>query len=163
MSKRFKQQDNKFYKKIGTKWRKAKGHQSKMRKKKKGAGDMPNVGYRTAKNLRYTINGKKVIYISDINALKILEKGTIIKLSSSFGKKKLLLIENIAKETGLEIFNKKRIKTANKFSDKLKEKKEVEKKQTKSKEVKKENQEPKIENKEIKNENKEITKKEEKK
>ncbi len=106
MSKKFKNQDFRRFKRIGTKWRFPPGSQSKLRIGNKGAGIKPNVGYRTAKATRYTVNGKTV---TDVYNANLAGAGKVIRIASSVGRKKLLVIESEARKLGIEILNKGRI------------------------------------------------------
>ncbi|MBI4015042.1 MAG: 50S ribosomal protein L32e [Candidatus Aenigmarchaeota archaeon] len=123
MSKKFKSQDFRRFKRIGTKWRMPQGSQSKLRIGKKAAGIKPNVGYRTPKAVRYTVNGKKVADVFNAN-LSGVEKGAAIRIASSVGKKKLLQIESEAKKLGIEILNRGKI---TRLMKSIKDKKKAEK------------------------------------
>lgn len=108
MSKKFKSQDFRRFKRLGIKWRFPQGSQSKLRIGKKAAGIKPNVGYRTPRATRYTVNGTKVVDVHNAN-LSGVEKGTAIRIASSVGKKKMLEIESEARKLGIVILNKGKI------------------------------------------------------
>ncbi|MBS3054831.1 MAG: 50S ribosomal protein L32e [Candidatus Aenigmarchaeota archaeon] len=123
MSKRFRRQDSQFHSKLGTKWRAPKGGQSKMRERRGGAGKVPKVGYRTDKSVRGTIMGKKVTYVAGLTDLQKLAKGDTAMLSSSLGMKSVLELAARARELGIEIFNRQRIRTGEKLMKAKEEKK----------------------------------------
>ena len=74
----FRQQGYTRYKKLGTRWRKPKGSQSKMRKCKKSHAKMPNIGFGSGKKETIPVifnendigNNKKVIFGSFVGKKK---------------------------------------------------------------------------------------------
>jgi large subunit ribosomal protein L32e len=103
MSKRFKRQDYFRYKRLGTKWRRPVGWQSKLRNKKGGAGLKVNVGYgspgKTQPVLVYNVND--------------LSKDTpFVFIAAGVGSKKALVIAEKAKELGLTVCNMKKVRKA---------------------------------------------------
>lgn len=154
MSKDFKPQDYFRYKKLGKRWRKPKGLQSKMRSDIKGAGKRVKVGYRTEKKMRGLVRGlvkSKVVYSrKDIESL---QKDEAIILASSLGKKKILEIAKEAEKRKISILNTKSVQSAKKREEKIKQMKELRKKA--KKEEKKEKTEQKTEKKEERLESKE--------
>lgn len=121
MSKKFKSQDYTAYKKLGTKWRKPKGHQSKLRKKKAGAGPVVSVGYRTPKADRGKQRNMHFILVRSIKDLEKAKEGVLI--GSGVGAKKAGEIAANAKEIGLTVLNKKKLKRAEKIKKKIESKK----------------------------------------
>ena len=142
MSKRFKRQDNRFYPKLGTKWRSPKGCQSKMRERIKGAGKIPNAGYRTAKAVRGTVNGKKVTYVAGLSGIIEMKKGDTAMLSSTIGIRNLMIIAAKAKELGVEILNRQRIRSGEKAIKVAEAKKAAAKEVMKKNEVAKKSEQP---------------------
>ena len=127
MSKRFKRQDYFRYKKLGTKWRKAKGIQSKMKIGKGGAGLMPKIGYGSPKS-------EKPFIIKNLQDLEKAGKSKTIIISSGIGLRKTEAILKKADELGIKIpgrHRKKKIQFRNKLIEK---KKKLEKKKEKPKE-----------------------------
>lgn len=116
------------------KWRKPTGRDNKMREKRKGYPSVVQVGYKTDKIFRGSLNKKQPIMIMNVKDLnKIKESG--IAIVGSVGKKKKLEIAKKAKEMKIEIYNM----NAEKFL-KLNEKKKKVKEKTDSKKTdKKEN------------------------
>ncbi|MEM7819832.1 MAG: eL32 family ribosomal protein [Candidatus Aenigmatarchaeota archaeon] len=115
-------QDYFRYKRLGKKWRRPKGRQSKMREKRKGKRSMPTIGYGTKKSERHKIKGMKYVVIKNINDLEKIKKDHVIILSSGIGAKKVLKISERAKELGIKILNMKKVRRAEKIM-KSKEKK----------------------------------------
>lgn len=107
MSKRFKTQDYAKFKKLGIRWRKPSGRQSKLRVKKTGSGMLVKVGYRTAKSIRGKIQGMDAPVISNISGLAG-KKAVII--SSSVGLKKAQAILEKAADLGVKVLNGRRVK-----------------------------------------------------
>jgi len=151
--KKFLRQDYFRYKKLGTKWRRPKGLQSKQRISKVQKLRMPNIGYGKPKLMETKI-------ISNQNQLEKDFNG-IVLISSTVGLKKAKEILEKADSLGIKIANKrkilKNIKMKIKEEINKKEKKKEEKKEHKKEEV------AKKEDKEIKEEKAEHEKKEESK
>ena len=126
---RFKRQDYFKLKRLGKKWRKPKGMQSKMRKGKCGSGPIVRIGYGT--------KGKSYPVISNINELEA-NKGSSVLISSGIGSLKTQMIAKKAKELGVVILNMKKVKKAEKnitmLEKKRKENEEKKKKKPESKE-----------------------------
>lgn len=95
-------------KRLDESWRKPKGSDSKVRKKKKGKPRMPTIGYRSPKKVRGLLkNGLKPILIHNLKELEeIKEKDVAIIISSTIGKRKREEIIKRAEEKGLKILNK---------------------------------------------------------
>ena len=131
---KFKRQQS-ILKKLGSKWIRPRGLQSKLRLKKRGKSRRPKIGYGNEKKLRYLIKGKKPVYISNIKEMENLKQPIII--SSNVGLKKKIDIIKKAKELSINILN---IKNADKFLDDVKKRQEEKKKSRldKEKKVKKE-------------------------
>ena len=143
MSKRFKIQDYFRYKKLGTKWRRPHGLQSKLRVKKGGSGRKPAIGYRTAKKIRYKISGLVPVAVENLPALAKLGKEHGIILPSSLGLKKMSLLEKKAKEMGIKILNRRKLKKIGKREEQLKKK--AAKKEVKKEAAKLKTEEAKVE------------------
>src|SRR3989344_7470508 len=124
--KKFIRQDYFRYKKLGIKWRKPKGRQSKLRLGKKGAGIKPRIGRKTPSERLIVINN--ISDLSKTTATKILIGGNV-------GNKKALMIAEEAKKKNILVLNKRRLKTAEKIRKAIEIKKEM--KSKKKEEVKK--------------------------
>ena len=148
--KKFIRQDYFRYKKLGIKWRKPKGHQSKLRLGKKGAGIKPRIGRKTPSEQLPVINN--ILQLEKINTKKIF-------IARNVGNKKALAIAEQAKKKNIEIVNRKRLKQAEKIKKKIELRKET--KTKKKEEAKKQKEElkektEKEEGKETKGEQKEV-------
>lgn len=110
MSKDFKSQDHFRYKKLGKRWRRPVGWQSKLRLKKGGAGRKVSVGYGSFKEGELD----EVILVDSINDV-IAAKGRPVRIASGVGAKKTLAISQKAKELGSRIVNAKKVKRAGKI------------------------------------------------
>ena len=138
--KKFIRQDYFRYKKLGIKWRKAKGRQSKLRLGKKGAGIKPRIGRKTPSERLIVVNN--ISDLSKISATKILIGGNV-------GNKKALTIAEEAKKRNILVLNKRRLKKAEKIRKaieikkemKSKKKEEIKTEEKKSNEVKGEQKE----------------------
>ncbi len=116
MSKRFKTQDYFRYKKLGKRWRRPVGLQSKLRLKKGGSGLRPSVGYGSSgKPLPVTVYN-----VSDLQ--KDCSNGILI--AGSVGAKKAAAMTAKAKELEIKILNMKKAKRALKMQKYLEKKME---------------------------------------
>lgn len=120
MSKKFSEQDYFRYKRLGTRWRKPRGRQSKLRISKGGSGIRPRIGYGTG-------SSKRIAYASSIDEARRAEEGSGIIIRGAVGLKKFLEIYRAAQQSGLKILNTRKIKKALKREKEL-EKKSVERK-----------------------------------
>ncbi len=100
MSKRFKRQNWFRLKRLGIKWRRPKGRQSKLRLEKKGKGKRVKIGFAHGDGL---IKGKTPVYISNLRDVEKATKENIAIIASSIGKKKYVEIVKALKEKGVEI------------------------------------------------------------
>lgn len=136
MSKKFKTQDYFRYKKLGKRWRRPVGLQSKLRIKKGGSGNNVSIGHRTPLSLRDKIDGLDVTVVHNMNDLSKVGDCLAI-VASGVGARKTKMIYDKAKEMGVSIVNMKKIRQAQKKFSSI-EKKRAEKKKTKEAEKKKE-------------------------
>lgn len=128
---------------VGTKYRKPRGYQSKMRRRKAGYLPMPSQGYRAPKVVRGTdAHGRvqKVVHtLADVAAITASESAIIgstvgakkrIALLEAIQQKKVATAHDVAKELDIlkSVFQKRA-----EDKKKAEEKKEAEKKQTESK------------------------------
>ncbi|MBD3312077.1 hypothetical protein GF352_01320 [archaeon] len=124
---KFLRQQGNFKKRIKKKWRKPKGHHSKLQEKRRGMHKMPSIGYKKPEKLR-----EKEVIVHNLKELNNYNKGDEVTLSSTIGrKKKLLMLEKCLKQ-GIKITNHKDIKSKIKdltktFEERVKERKKKEK------------------------------------
>ena len=107
MTKRkFLRQEGNRYKKLGMNWRRPKGLQSKLRRKVKGAGNTPNIGYRKPKKDRFLHpSGKREFLVSNLKELEGAPTDSAIRIGSTVGMKKRTEIEKEAKKRKIKILN----------------------------------------------------------
>lgn len=105
MSKRkFKRQDSQE-KKLKDSWRRPKGHQSSMRKGKKGRGKMPSPGY-GSENRGMHPSGYYEVLVINIRDLEDIDKEKeAVRISGRIGKKKEEKIREAAEEKDIKILN----------------------------------------------------------
>ena len=104
---KFLKQGINYLKRIRVRWRKPRGRDSKLRKKEKSKGKIPNPGYGAPKSLRRLHpSGLEEIYVQNIKDLeKIDPKKQGCRISSKIGKKKRDIIIKKAEEMKIKIFN----------------------------------------------------------
>lgn len=104
----FKRQEWFRYKKLGEKWRKARGKTSKTRRYEKGKPAMPSIGYGSPKATRgLHPSGYQDILVSNIKELENLNPVTQAgRISATVGKRKKEVMLGKAKELGIKILNK---------------------------------------------------------
>ncbi|ADP77668.1 LSU ribosomal protein L32E [Methanothermus fervidus DSM 2088] len=107
MKKRFKRQEYARYKRLGEKWRRPRGKDSKMRRKEKGKPPMPNIGYRSPKETRgLHPSGYEEVLIHNPKELEDLDaEKQAARISAKVGKRKKALILEKAKELGIKVLN----------------------------------------------------------
>ncbi len=105
---RFLRQGAHFHKRrLGMKWRKPRGGQSKLRKHNKSKGFLPSVSYGTPKNLRYLHpSGFKEIIVNNVKDLEKIDlEKEAAKIASAVGKKKRQEIVKKAGELKIKVLN----------------------------------------------------------
>ena len=138
---KFLRQDYYKYRRLGMKWRKPKGSESKLRKSKRGSGTLVKIGFGSPNKGR--INNLQPVIVSNPGQLDAVDKNKqIIIISSGLGSRKSIALSDKAKSLGIMIFNKKKIKKAEKMMKAIesKRKKKAEEKASKKEDKK---QEPK--------------------
>ena len=95
-------------KRLDDSWRKPKGGDSKVRKKKKGKPRMPTVGFGSPKEVRGLLrDGTKPVIVHNVKEVEAIEeKEVTIIIASSVGKRKRQEIIKKAEEKGLKVLNK---------------------------------------------------------
>ena len=104
----FKRQEWFRYKKLGEKWRKARGKTSKTRRYEKGKPAMPSIGYGSPKATKgLHPSGYKDVLVRNIKELESLDPATQAgRISATVGKRKKEVMLERAKELGIKILNK---------------------------------------------------------
>jgi len=126
---KFRRQESWRYKRVKENWRKARGIDSKMRIKKKGWPQTPNIGYRGPKNARHLHpSGFVEVLVHNTDDLeKVDPKTQAIKIAHTVGAKKRVEISARAEERGLRILNPMRKEEV--AEEEVEEEKEVEEKE----------------------------------
>lgn len=156
----FARQQSKIFKKLKTgKWRAPKGMHSKLRRKRKGKGLLPSIGYSSPRKFKgLSKEGLIQVNVSNSSQLVSLTKKHGVILSRYLGtRKRLALLEKI-KAMGLRVINisnidayKNKIETERKMKAEIKNKKDEKKKISKEESIKKaQEKEPKEETQEEK-------------
>ena len=163
----FVRQDAHKKKKLEEKWRRPRGIHSKLRRKFRGKGKHPSIGYSSPKKVRgLTREGLKPVLVHNLNELKTLRDGEGAVIARIGLKKKIEIVKK-AIEMKIKLLN---VKNPEKFLEdakaKLEERKkkaeEREKKKKEKKKLEKKVEEEKKEKEEKKEEKTEETKKGEK-
>jgi large subunit ribosomal protein L32e len=97
-------------KRLDESWRRPKGGDSKVRKKKKGKPRMPSIGFRVPREVRGLLrDGTKPVLVHNVKELEALaekkDEVTVI-IASGVGKRKREMIIKKAEEIGIKILNK---------------------------------------------------------
>jgi large subunit ribosomal protein L32e len=123
MSKEFKTQDYFRYPRLGKRWRRPKGLQSKLRLKKGGSGRLVSIGYRTKASERGKVMGMEYIMVSNA---KDLEGGAkLAVIASGVGARKALQINERAKELGVKILNMRKVRRSARIAGRIKKRKDT--------------------------------------
>jgi len=104
---KFLRQGVRAYKRLGKKWRRARGYHSKLRRHEKSKGSMPSPSYGTPKRLRFLHpSGFKEVLVFNINDLKKIDSSKeAARLSHTIGKKKRAEILKKAEEMKIKVLN----------------------------------------------------------
>ncbi len=99
------------YKTINSSWRRSRGIDSKVRRKKKGRITSPNIGYRTPKKVRNLHpSGFKEVVVHNITELERTDpRKQVIKIAHSIGRHKRIMIQDRADELNILVLNRTRI------------------------------------------------------
>jgi len=103
------------YSKLGYKWRKPRGKQSKMRQHIKGKRKSPSPGYGSPRDIRGNVHGFRIAYVESPGDLNKIDNTSAIVLSSRLGGKKIMQIKNQTDLLGLKILNRSRIERIKKM------------------------------------------------
>ncbi|MHA2009355.1 MAG: 50S ribosomal protein L32e [Promethearchaeota archaeon] len=95
------------YKRVKDSWRKARGIDSKTRKKKKLGVKSPTIGYRGPKKVRYVHpSGYEEVKITKIDDLKSFNKKKhALKIDGKLGAKKRIVLMDYCQKRGFKILN----------------------------------------------------------
>ncbi|MBS3073509.1 hypothetical protein J4465_01795 [Candidatus Pacearchaeota archaeon] len=127
-------------------WRHPIGRHSKVREKEKSYPKQPSVGYRSPKQVRSTLNGFNVIYISNVKQLTKITKDQI-PVILHIGAKNKLEIAKKAQELGIKIYNLNSEKAIKNIEEKFSERKKIKQDKIKKKQERIEKEKAKTEKK----------------
>jgi large subunit ribosomal protein L32e len=104
---KFRRQEWHRYKKLGEKWRKARGKTSKTRRYEGRKPAMPTIGYRSPrKNRGLHPSGYKDVLVHNLMELESLDPKTQAgRISSTIGQRKKEIMLQKAQELGIKILN----------------------------------------------------------
>lgn len=119
MSNRFKRQEWFRYKRLGTSWRRPKGHHSKMREHKGYRQDVVSIGYRKKRAERGLHPcGLREVLVSNPKELEDIDpRMEVARIKGSVGNRKRLEIVNVAKEKGIKVLNAGGVKPREKITE----------------------------------------------
>ena len=103
----FRRSEGHRYKKLGFKWRKSGGLQNKLRRYFKGKGNIPSIGYGAQKEVRglHPSGYREVIVFNPLELNDVTQEIQGIRICSSVGFKKRIIIRERAKELNLKVLN----------------------------------------------------------
>jgi large subunit ribosomal protein L32e len=104
---KFLRQGARFLKRVKKRWRRPRGSQSKMRKRKKGKPRMPSIGYGAPKRLRGLHPcGLREVLVHNIKELERIDpKVEAVKIATGVGKRKREELIKRAAELKIRLLN----------------------------------------------------------
>ena len=107
MARKFRRQEWFRYKRLGEKWRRPKGKDSKMRLGRKGKPPLVSVGYRKKRELRglHPSGLQEVLVHSPDQLRKIDPRTQAVRVASAVGRKKREEIIRVASQLGVRVLN----------------------------------------------------------
>ena len=93
---------------VGTKWRKPKGRQSKLRIGEKSKGSKPKIGYGSKSETRGFVKGVEPVKINNVEELQNINKEKQGAMIAKVGMKKYKQIFDECKKNKIKILNKVR-------------------------------------------------------
>ena len=94
-------------KRLGMKWRRPRGSQSKLRKQKKGRPAIPKIGYKKPESERGLVAGERPVLVRRVEDIG---QAKAIIIASGVGLKKLIEIYNHCKEKDIRVVNHKKFR-----------------------------------------------------
>lgn len=104
---KFRRQEWFRFKRLGEKWRRPRGKDSKMRLGKKGKPAMPSIGYRLPKSVRgLHPSGREEVLVRNLKDVERVDASKqVIRIASDVGRRKREQIIARAKELGIQVLN----------------------------------------------------------
>lgn len=100
------------FKKLGEKWRRPRGKQSKMRIEIRGRTLKPKIGYKSPASMTGLVHGYTPVVVCNAGDLAKMKKNETAVISSGVGLRKALEIQKKAEELGVKIYNENKTKKA---------------------------------------------------
>jgi len=103
----FMREGSKNFKRVGKKWRRPRGDQSKLRKHKKSKGFMPQPGYGSPKSVRglHPSGFEEVLVFNTKDLERINPQKQACRIASTVGKKKRIEIMKKTEEKKIKVLN----------------------------------------------------------
>lgn len=127
---KFRRQNWFWKRKLGDKWRRPGGNQSKMRRKWKSKMKLVNIGYKQQTETRSMLKGLKPAVAHNVEDVNSVDgtAGEGIVVAAGLGAKNILAIETKAKELNLKILNPRALQRAHRVVKAMEKRKEERKK-----------------------------------
>ncbi|MHA1130301.1 MAG: 50S ribosomal protein L32e [Candidatus Helarchaeota archaeon] len=108
---KFRRYESWRYKRIKLSWRRSRGIDSKVRRKKKGNIVSPNIGYRGPRKTRYLhSSGFEEVIVHNMRDLeKVNPRKQVVKIAGKIGRNKRIMMQDRADELDILILNRTRI------------------------------------------------------
>ena len=132
---KFRRQNWFWKQKLGDKWRRPGGNQSKMRRKWKSKMKLVTIGYKQKSDTREMLKGFRPVVVNNAEELQNINGGAKegVVIASSLGAKNILKIEKRAKELNLKILNPRALERVQRAVRGMKMRKEQRKKDAEEK------------------------------
>jgi large subunit ribosomal protein L32e len=108
---KFKRYESWRYNRVKGSWRRSRGIDSKVRRKKKGNIVSPNIGYRSPKKIRYLhSSGFEEAIVHNMTELeKVNPRKQVVKIAGAVGRHKRIMMQDRADELDILVLNRTRI------------------------------------------------------
>ncbi len=108
---KFKRYESWRYNRVKGSWRRSRGIDSKVRKKKKGNIASPNIGYRSPRKIRYLhASGFEEAIVHNMTELQqVNPRKQVVKIAGAVGRHKRIMMQDRADELDIVILNRTRI------------------------------------------------------
>lgn len=107
MRKKFKRQEWFRFKRLGEKWRKPRGKDSKLRLRRKSKPAIPSTGFRTSKNLRglHPLGLREVLIYNPKGLNDLVPQKHVVRIGARVGKRQREKILARAEELKIKVVN----------------------------------------------------------
>lgn len=130
MRKKFLPREHKKRKLLKHRWRKPKGHHSKMRRKERSQAKMPSISFKKPEAERglHPSGFRPVVIIREDDLSGLDKKVNAVYLNGRLGMKKKIALTKVAEKHGFKVLNPKKDDKKPKKEDELKKKEKKDKK-----------------------------------